>query len=61
MLAPKRRVLREKEREVRFVHLTDSYVNMSILSNGKASPTRKFAALVFGFNLYPLLPMYRKR
>ena len=61
VLALKQRVLREGERNVRFVHLTDSYVNMSILSKGRTSSEmllfqlRRFAAVVFGFNLYPLL------
>lgn len=61
VLAIKQRILREKETEVRFVHITDSYVNMSILSKGRTSSDmmlfqlRKYAALIFGFNLYPLL------
>ena len=55
------RVERINEVNIRFVHLTDSYVCMSVISKGRSSSVmlmdtmRKLAALQLGFNLYPIL------
>ena len=55
------RVLRHKECDIRFVHLTDSYVCMSVLSKGRSSSNmlmhlvRKCAAFCFSYGLLPIL------
>lgn len=55
------RVLHGKECDVRFVHLTDSYVCMSVLSKGRSSSNmlmhlvRRCAAFCFSYGLLPIL------
>lgn len=61
LLALKWRVTHLREVDVRFSHLTDSYVSMSIISKGRSSSDnlrfilRKISAWILAFNLYPLL------
>lgn len=61
LLALKWRVTHLREVDVRFAHLTDSYVSMSIISKGRSSSTnlrfilRRISAWILAFNLYPLL------
>jgi hypothetical protein len=49
------------ESSCRFIHLTDSYISMSVISKGRSSSEalmsimRKLAAVQFSFNLYPIL------
>ena len=49
------------EVDCRFIHLTDSYVSMSIISKGRSSSDmimhvmRQIAATQFAFNLFPIL------
>ena len=61
MLALRWRVCHLKEIDVRFCHLTDSYVCMSVLSKGRSSSDmlmvvlRKVAAFCLCFGLLPIL------
>lgn len=61
LLAIQWRVQHLCEVNTRFIHLTDSYVSMSIVSKGRSSSEmlmaimRKIAAVQFGFNLFPIL------
>ena len=61
LLALKWRVTHLREVDVRFSHLTDSYVSMSIISKGRSSSNtlrfilRKISAWMLAFNLLPLL------
>ena len=61
LLAIQWRVQHLCEVNTRFIHLTDSYVSMSIVSKGRSSSgmlmaiMRKIAAAQFGFNLFPVL------
>ena len=61
LLAFRWRVEHLLESNVRFVHLTDSYVSMSVISKGRSSSLmlmsimKKIAAYQFGFNLFPIL------
>ena len=61
MLALRWRVCHLKEMDVRFCHLTDSYVCMSVLSKGRSSSDmlmvvlRKVAAFCLCFGLLPIL------
>lgn len=61
MLALRWRVCHLKEADVRFCHLTDSYVCMSVLSKGRSSSDmlmvvlRKVAAFCLCFGLLPIL------
>ena len=61
LLALRWRVEHLGDANVRFIHLTDSYVSMSIISKGRSSSAmlmnilKKIAALEFGFNLFPIL------
>lgn len=61
LLALRWRVQRLGECQCRFIHLTDSYVSMSVVSKGRSSSEalmsvmRQIAALQLGFQLYPIL------
>lgn len=61
LLALQWRVSHLKEVNVRILHLTDSYVCMSIISKGRTSSDlllttlRRIAALCFSFGIYPIL------
>ena len=61
LLALRWRIEHLGEANVRFIHLTDSYICMSIIAKGRSSSMmlmsilRKIAALEFGFNLLPIL------
>lgn len=61
MLALRWRVCHLKEADIRFCHLTDSYVCMSVLSKGRSSSDmlmvvlRKVAAFCLTFGLLPIL------
>ena len=61
LLALRWRIQHLKEVNCRFIHLTDSYVSMSIISKGRSSSLmlmsvmQKIAAVQFAFNLYPIL------
>lgn len=61
LLTLKHRAQRLKEADIRFTHLSDSYVCISILSKGRTGSTmlrpllRKVSAWILGFNLYMLL------
>ena len=61
LLALKWRVQHLGEVDCRFIHLTDSYVSMSVISKGRSSSDmlmsvmRKIAAYQFGFSLFPIL------
>ena len=61
LLALRWRIEHFGEANVRFIHLTDSYICMSIIAKGRSSSMmlmsilRKIAALEFGFDLLPIL------
>lgn len=61
LLALRWRVQRLGECHCRFIHLTDSYVSMSIVSKGRSSSTaymsimRQISAVQLGFQLHPVL------
>ena len=61
LLALQWRISHLKEVNVRVLHLTDSYVCMSIISKGRTSSDlllatlRRIAALCFSFGIYPIL------
>lgn len=61
LLALKWRIRHQCEADCRFVHLTDSYVSMSVLSKGRSSSDmlmsvmRQIAAHILAFNLFPIL------
>jgi hypothetical protein len=61
LLALRWRVQHLGEADCRFVHLTDSYVSMSVIFKGRSSSDmlmsvmRQVAAVEFAFNLYPIL------
>ena len=61
LLAFRWRVEHLMETNVRFLHLTDSYVSMSVIAKGRSSSQmlmsimKQIASFQFGFNLYPVL------
>ena len=61
LLALQWRAMHLKEYECRAVHLTDSYVCMSIISKGRTSSDqlhgilRRISAICFGFGILPIL------
>ena len=61
LLSLRWRIQHLKEVNCRFIHLTDSYLSMSIISKGRSSSDmlmtvmQQIAALQFAFNLYPIL------
>ena len=61
LLALRWRVLHLHECDVRFVHLTDSYICMSVISKGRSSSEmlsqqlRQLSAFCFAFTLFPIL------
>ena len=61
LLSLRWRVCHLEETEVRFAHLTDSYVCMSVISKGRSSSDmlmhimRKVSAFCFAFGLLPIL------
>ena len=61
LLALRWRIQHLTESSCRFIHLTDSYISMSVISKGRSSSEalmsimRKLAAVQFSFNLYPIL------
>jgi hypothetical protein len=61
LLALRWRIQHLKEVNCRFVHLTDSYVCMSIISKGRSSSDllmtimKQIAAVQFSFTLFPIL------
>lgn len=65
LLAFKWRVRHLCESECRFIHLTDSYVSLSVISKGRSSSTmlmsvmKQIAAFQFGFGLFPFSSTWR--
>ena len=61
LLALRWRVQRLGECQCRFIHLTDSYVSMSVMSKGRSSSEalltimRQISAVQLAFDLYPIL------
>ena len=61
LLALRWRIQHLSETSCRFVHLTDSYVSMSVISKGRSSSDalmnlmRQIAAVQLGFTLFPIL------
>ena len=61
LLALKYRISHLGESHCRFVHLSDSYVSISVISKGRSSSDilmyilRKFAAYSFAYNMLPIL------
>ena len=61
MMALQWRIRHSGEEDSRLLHLTDSYVNMSIISKGRTSSlmlsrlVRKLASMCLGFSLFPFL------
>ncbi len=61
LLSLRHRIQHLHEREVRFAHLTDSYVSMSVISKGRSSSQmltqvlKRINSYLLGFNLYLIL------
>ena len=61
LLSLRHRIQHLREQEVRFAHLTDSYVSMSVISKGRSSSQmltqvlKRINSYLLGFNLYMIL------